>query len=73
MTATLTERAESCTATKKQLNVFEDAIRVYLRSDATITGSMDEDGTMIITVEEDGATSWARFKRNGLIEGDWVW
>ena len=58
----------------KQLEMVEDAIRLWTNSEATIRFEMDEeDSTIILYVSEDGATSWARFGINGNIIGDWVW
>jgi len=58
----------------KQLEMVEDAIRLWKNSEATIRFEMDnDDSTICIFVEEDGATSWARFGIDGTIIGDWVW
>jgi hypothetical protein len=57
--------------TAKQVRTFEFAIELYRTSDATITASMDEDGTMLIHVLDDGLTTHARFDTGGQIIGDW--
>jgi hypothetical protein len=38
---------------------------------ASVKGEMDEDGTMLVGLTEDGATRYCRFGRDGEREGDW--
>lgn len=59
--------------TTKQIEVFEMGIEVYKKSSAALHTEMDEDGTMLLFVQDDGATSYARFDREGNIMGDWIW
>ena len=61
----------TATPTAKQVETFSFAIELYRTSDATITASMDEDGTMLIQVLDDGLTTYARFDTAGNIIGDW--
>jgi hypothetical protein len=58
----------------KQLELVEDAIRMYKDSEATIRFEMDdEDSTIIVYVTDDGAQSFARFGIDGNLIGDWIW
>lgn len=59
--------------TTKQIEVFEMGIDAYRKSDAIIETAMDDDGTMLLFVYDDGARSYARFDRDGKIMGDWIW
>ena len=55
----------------KQVETFSLAIDVFRTADATLTGWMDYDGTMFVSVEEDGLTTHAVFGTDGQIRGDW--
>jgi hypothetical protein len=57
--------------TSRQRETFRLAIQAFRTSDATLTASMDEDGTMLLQVVEDGLTTYARFDLTGQIIGDW--
>jgi len=63
--------APKLTATDEQVSTLFFAISLFEKSDATITPSLDEDGTMLLSVEEDGLTTHARFDLKGQIMGDW--
>lgn len=58
----------------KQVETFEYAIHLWRKSEATIRAEMDEDdSTMLIFVVEDGVQSFARFRIDGTLEGDWIY
>jgi len=59
--------------TDKQVSLAADAIQLWKKSDATLTFEMDEDGTMLLNIEEDGGRCIGRFDVNGFIVGDWIW
>ena len=53
----------------EQVRLVVDAIEGW--PNATLRPSMDEDGTMLLGMEEDGFTTYARFDRRGRLQGDW--
>lgn len=58
----------------KQVETFEDAMRLWKTSAAKISAEIDpDDSTMIIFVVDDGVQSFARFRIDGTIEGDWIY
>ncbi len=59
------------TPTAKQRETFSFAIEMFRTSDAALTASMDEDGTMLLHVLDDGLMTHARFDTAGTIIGDW--
>ena len=65
-TATLTPEPST-----DQVVAMIDAITHFAQADATLIATMDEDGTMLLSLREDGLTQYARFGRDGVMLGDW--
>lgn len=57
------------TPSDDQVRLVVDAIEGW--PSATLFPSMDEDGTMLLGIEEDGFLTHARFDRSGRLQGDW--
>ena len=56
---------------RPQLDAFSGAIQLFAPTEAVLVGSMDEDGTLLMQVTEDGATTSSRWCRDGRMLGSW--
>lgn len=56
----------------RQLSLYKLATELYSTSrGSTLVGKIDPDGALLLSVTEDGATTFARFGQDGKIIGDW--
>jgi hypothetical protein len=56
---------------KEQIDAFEGAIQFFTPTKAKLVGELDDDGTLLLRVTEDGLTQHARFSSGGVMLGPW--
>jgi hypothetical protein len=56
---------------REQLGLFALAIRLFEKSRATLIGKMQPDGSLMLSVIDNGTTTQARFGRTGAIIEGW--
>ena len=67
----VTIETEKVQPTAAQVETFDHVIEMWKDADVTLLAEMDEDGTMLLHLTEDGATTHARFAMSGCLMGDW--
>lgn len=63
-------------ATDAQREVFAGAMQIAADApashNASVVGSMEDDGLLLIELTEDGMTMLGRFNADGGLVGDWI-